>query len=196
MSYLNPPPPPPGAMPPPPPPPPPPGMGQFGQAGQDGDTSRPKLASWGIRLGGFLLDLLFVSIVQSIILVAVSAAVPKEIGTCTVNGQLELCKKPTSGGLAIIYITTIAMVAIYLIVYRGILVAKNGGTFGQRIVGVRVANEANGANLSPGQAIGRAFATLLSTFACYLGFLWPLWDSKKQTWHDKLSHSLVVMRNQ
>ena len=27
---------------------------------------------------------------------------------------------------------------------------------------------------------------------CYLGFLWPLWDDKKQTWGDKVASSSCI----
>jgi hypothetical protein len=27
---------------------------------------------------------------------------------------------------------------------------------------------------------------------CLLGYLWALWDERKQTWHDKVVNSIVV----
>ena len=38
----------------------------------------------------------------------------------------------------------------------------------------------------------RACASILSIFSCGLGWLWPLWDREKQTWHDKLAGTVVV----
>jgi hypothetical protein len=32
----------------------------------------------------------------------------------------------------------------------------------------------------------------VSGFALLLGYLWMLWDGEKQTWHDKVSNSVVV----
>jgi uncharacterized RDD family membrane protein YckC len=34
-----------------------------------------------------------------------------------------------------------------------------------------------------------------SAIPLYLGFLWMLWDNKKQTWHDKAAGTVVVARN-
>ena len=33
----------------------------------------------------------------------------------------------------------------------------------------------------------------LSMAIFFLGFLWMLWDSRQQGWHDKLAHTIVVM---
>ncbi|WUN50496.1 RDD family protein [Streptomyces sp. NBC_00306] len=30
------------------------------------------------------------------------------------------------------------------------------------------------------------------SIACYLGWLWPLWDAKKQTFADKVCNTVVV----
>jgi uncharacterized RDD family membrane protein YckC len=32
----------------------------------------------------------------------------------------------------------------------------------------------------------------VSGYVCLLGYLWMLWDDKKQTWHDKMVGSNVV----
>ena len=45
---------------------------------------------------------------------------------------------------------------------------------------------------SKGQLIGRYFAYYLSTIPLGLGFLWIIWDPKKQGWHDKLAGTVVV----
>ena len=35
-------------------------------------------------------------------------------------------------------------------------------------------------------------ATILSALPCFLGYLWPLWDAKKQTFHDKIVNTYSV----
>ena len=39
---------------------------------------------------------------------------------------------------------------------------------------------------------GRRLASYLSAIPCYLGFLWPLWDQRKQAWHDMIAKTVVV----
>src|SRR5262249_17259878 len=43
-----------------------------------------------------------------------------------------------------------------------------------------------------GRGFGRYFASLLSGVVFGLGYLWMLWDPKKQCWQDKLVQTLVV----
>lgn len=43
-----------------------------------------------------------------------------------------------------------------------------------------------------GRAIGRGFARYLSAIPCGLGYLWMLWDPQKQTWHDKITDTVVI----
>jgi hypothetical protein len=41
-------------------------------------------------------------------------------------------------------------------------------------------------------AFVRQICHILDALPCYLGFLWPLWDRKCQTFADKIMHTLVV----
>jgi hypothetical protein len=43
-----------------------------------------------------------------------------------------------------------------------------------------------------GMGIGRHLLHILDALPCYLGFLWPLWDGKRQTFADKIVKSVVV----
>ena len=44
-----------------------------------------------------------------------------------------------------------------------------------------------------GAAVGRyLFAAFISGNFLLLGYLWSLWDDRKQTWHDKVVSSVVV----
>jgi uncharacterized RDD family membrane protein YckC len=40
--------------------------------------------------------------------------------------------------------------------------------------------------------VGRYFAYFVSTIPFCLGFLWVAFDKRKQGWHDKLAHTVVV----
>ena len=43
-----------------------------------------------------------------------------------------------------------------------------------------------------GLSIGRAFLHIVDALPCYLGYLWPLWDQKRQTFTDKILNTVVV----
>jgi hypothetical protein len=41
-------------------------------------------------------------------------------------------------------------------------------------------------------AFARDIVHLLDSLPCYIGFLWPLWDAKRQTFADKILSTVVV----
>ncbi len=43
-----------------------------------------------------------------------------------------------------------------------------------------------------GRAGLRYVGRIASTIPCLLGYFWMLWDSEKQTWHDKIATTVVV----
>lgn len=69
-----------------------------------------------------------------------------------------------------------------------------GGTWGKRVVGIRVVSIHDGKPIGLGRSFLRYLISLLGSGALYLGWLWMIWDKKKQTWHDKAAGSIVVRR--
>lgn len=65
------------------------------------------------------------------------------------------------------------------------------GTLGKRAVGIRVTT-LDGDRISFARASGRHFAKFLSTLILLIGYFMMLWDSKKQTLHDKMAETLVT----
>jgi uncharacterized RDD family membrane protein YckC len=57
---------------------------------------------------------------------------------------------------------------------------------------VRVVDENTGAIIGIPRAIVRNVARILSGLVFGLGYLWMLWDPRKQTWHDKIANTVVV----
>jgi len=74
--------------------------------------------------------------------------------------------------------------------YLGHLEGVTGQTPGKAIQGTRLVNE-NGELLGSGAGIGRKFLHILD-FICFIGFLLPLVDAKRQTFADKIMNSYVV----
>ncbi|WP_051967040.1 RDD family protein [Kitasatospora mediocidica] len=76
-------------------------------------------------------------------------------------------------------------------------IAYQEGTTGQspgkKTVGTMVLREEDGQLLGAGRAIARRFLHALDALCCLLGYLWPLWDAKRQTFADKLVSSVVII---
>ena len=77
----------------------------------------------------------------------------------------------------------------YSVYFEG---TQNGQTIGKKMQGIRVVPNGGG-TMDPGKAVIRYVCKFVSSFLCGLGYWWMLWDQDKQTWHDKLSSTSVVV---
>jgi uncharacterized RDD family membrane protein YckC len=157
----------------------------------------PPLASWGARLGALLLDFLMFGLVPFGLMLAgyvqIGIKAANRLDDCSNAGiPDDSCPTPhvAGGSIALILIggALSLAVGIFLIYREG----ATGQTPGKRIAGIRLLKEQDGSTLGFGLALGRRFAHALDSFACYIGWLWPLWDSKNQTFADKLVKSVVI----
>ena len=79
-----------------------------------------------------------------------------------------------------------------LLVFYWLFCVETGAeTPGMRWVGLRVVSF-DGQPLTAHQRFTRAWATVLSTTALGLGFVWSLADEEKLTWHDRLSKTFLT----
>ncbi len=85
----------------------------------------------------------------------------------------------------------ISLVSVAYIAYIGYLEGITGQTPGKAIMGTRLVN-AQGELIGSGAGIGRKFVHILDNIVCFLGWLLPLVDSKRQTIADKVMSTYVV----
>ncbi len=68
---------------------------------------------------------------------------------------------------------------------------QNGQTIGARALKFKVMRE-DGKKLDALTAFIRYIGYIISGVVFCLGFLWVIWDKKKQGWHDKMAQTVVV----
>jgi len=181
------------------PPPPPPGRfpSSFptGGSGGYGGSAEVPYAGWGTRLGGYLID-----VVIFIPVLVVLALAFRHTHTLEVHLMTRRNGSTTRRSVSLL---SPLVTAVAFVVYATIL---NGGARGQTVgmmaVGVRVVREGAHDALGYGRAFWRAlaeqFLRILAAVTLILGVVWlldmlfPLWDSKKQTLHDKIVKSVVL----
>jgi uncharacterized RDD family membrane protein YckC len=71
---------------------------------------------------------------------------------------------------------------------------SRGYTPGDAALRIRVVDirDRPGEVIGYGRAFGRWLMSIVSTIALLLGYLWMIWDPRKQTWHDKVARSLPI----
>ena len=76
---------------------------------------------------------------------------------------------------------------------RWITAGRTGQSLGKRVIKISLISEANGQPIGALNAFLRDLVHILDGIA-YIGYLWPLWDEKKQTFSDKIMKTIVVHR--
>ncbi|MEU3264120.1 RDD family protein [Streptomyces bacillaris] len=137
-------------------------------------SGMPQLAHWGLRAGGLIIDALVIGLPYGI-LVGIGGAMGDAAG----------------GVIALLGVLLMIGLVIWQLYQEG----TTGQTIGKKAVGIRLLREADGRPLGFGMAFVRRLAHFLDSIACYIGWLWPLWDEKKQTFADKVCSSVVVKAN-
>lgn len=156
------------------------------------EATRP-YATWGIRLGGYLIDLVIFAVVLVILIVVFRHSHTLEVHAMAKKGTRR------RSFTAVPFIITAALYIVYGTLLCG---SARGQTVGMMAVGVRAVRDDTFAVLGYGRALARAviegFFRLLSLLSIFLGLvwlldmLWPLWDGKRQTLHDKVAGSVVL----
>ncbi|GIE75156.1 hypothetical protein Aph02nite_11060 [Actinoplanes philippinensis] len=149
-------------------PPPPYGQSPYGQPAP--------YAGWGSRVGAYLIDSLCVA-PFGILAAVFGSSVDPATGLPSFNASYFL------------FLILGFVVAGY---NRWFQAGRTGQSWGRKALNIRLLNEATGGPIGAGGAFVRDLAHILDGLSCYIGFLWPLWDDKKQTFADKICNTLVV----
>jgi uncharacterized RDD family membrane protein YckC len=141
----------------------------------------PRLASWGRRLVAITLDGLILLIPAGI-----------GIGLVFLGGDDGPRTAVAVAGVVLVILS----ITVFQGVYYTVLIARSGQTLGKRALGIKVIDEAGGGSIGYGRAFGRWLVPFVLGWFCGLlnivDGLWPLWDERNQTWHDKVANSVVV----
>ena len=206
-----PPPPPPGGYPPPPPPqgggypPPPPPQAAGGYhappqatAGYPPPTAGrplPKEAytPWFTRVLAWVIDFIPVAILEGIGYGLLFGT--RETACITDTSEYDLGEFCATGastlGQASFIITWLLSIA-YLIWNYGYRQGTTGSSIGKSIMKFKVVSEKTGQPIGFGLSVVRQLAHIIDGAICYIGFLFPLWDPKRQTIADKIMTTVCL----
>ena len=92
----------------------------------------------------------------------------------------------------------VAMVAlpfrfVILFIYDTLMIGKFGATLGKMACKTKVVN-ANGTDLSFGQAAGRAAMKVVSFLTCLIGFIIAAFDAERRALHDRACGTRVIVK--
>jgi uncharacterized RDD family membrane protein YckC len=122
-------------------------------------------ANWGQRVGGYLIDYVPIFVLEL-------------IGIISRN--------------AIIWFLVLLASIGWWIYNRCIQAGRTGQSLGKKTLHLRLLSEKTGEPIGAGMAFARDICHILDSLACYIGWLFPLWDAKRQTFADKIVGTVVI----
>jgi uncharacterized RDD family membrane protein YckC len=132
----------------------------------------PPLAGWGSRVGGYLIDGI-IAWLPYLVLAVIGAIV--------------------GGSARTLFIVLGALIGIGITGYnRWFMAGRTGQSWGRSALNIRLIGERTGQPIGAGMAFVRDLAHIVDSLICYIGWLFPLWDAKKQTLADKIVQTVVV----
>lgn len=148
------------------------------------------LARWPRRAVAYIVDVFLQFLVPTVVLVVLVAR------DVTAGGAVGDVFGP--------FVLANGLTLVIILVYAPLLMARegrhNGQTLGKQLLGIRVLRE-DRRPFELGTALVREVAIKHMLFGLgyflllipnLLDALWPLWDERRQTLHDKLSSTVVV----
>jgi uncharacterized RDD family membrane protein YckC len=148
------------------------------------------LAPWWKRLVALLVDIGVLAVPYITIGVIVSSLAS--------NDQSTSYSPPPSGGAVFASVVVISVLfALPTVLYAGLMNGSvRGQSLGKMAMGIAVRDARGGGRLGFGRGIGRTLMAVLFVYLLVVPFvldlLWPLGDGRRQSWHDKVVHSIVV----
>ncbi|MEZ0065383.1 putative RDD family membrane protein YckC [Streptacidiphilus sp. MAP12-20] len=139
-------------------------------------------AGWGGRAVARIIDTFVIGIIPWIILFAADGP------SSTINADGSVSSNVGSFQLGAFFVNILVLIGI------GVMKGTMGQSLGQKAVNIHTVREADGQRLEIGPAVVREIAHVLDGICC-IGYLWPLWDAKKQTFADKIMNTVVAKSN-
>ncbi|OBI81792.1 hypothetical protein A5663_15685 [Mycobacterium sp. E740] len=104
----------------------------------------------------------------------------------------EFCQLQDSmvGQLSILVTSLLAL--IYVIWNYGYRQGTTGSSIGKSILKFQVVSEKTGQPIGFGMSVVRQLAHIIDAAICYIGYLFPLWDAKRQTIADKIISTVCL----
>ncbi|MCW2691206.1 MAG: hypothetical protein JWR37_6096, partial [Mycobacterium sp.] len=168
--------------------------GGYPQSGSSG-AALPKEAytPWLTRVLAWIIDYIPYGIILGIGY-GIQAAT-QETACVTDTSEYNMGEYCTTGnstlGVASVVIALVLGFA-YMIWNYGYRQGTTGSSIGKSIMKFKVVSEKTGQPIGFGMSVVRQIAHIVDAIICYIGYLFPLWDAKRQTLADKIMGTVCV----
>jgi uncharacterized RDD family membrane protein YckC len=151
-------------------------------------------AHWGRRVGAYLIDLapaILASIPFYVGYVMLYVQFFQAITTARDPSSLDLFTPGPGLWLMIIGLALLLASIGWQWYNRWLTGGRTGQSLGKRVLKIKLVAEVNGQPIGAVNAFLRDLLHVLDG-AAYVGYLWPLWDAKRQTFADMIMKTVVI----
>ena len=136
------------------------------------------LANWPQRVGAYLIDNLIAGIPAFLAIILFSGTQPGE--------------SPSAGASVVAFLLYLVSLGIWI--YNRVHPdGTDRQSWGKQVLNLRLVRMADGQPMGGGMAFLRDLLHILDALLCYLGFLWPIWDARRQClFSDKIMNTVVL----
>lgn len=148
-------------------------------------------AGWPKRVGAYLIDGIATSIAAFPIWIAYGILAATAEKTTLPDGTVQVTSN--GGGGVVVLMLLGALTGLAFFIWNTCLKGgRTGYSIGKGVLGIKLIGEQTGAPIGAGMAFLRYLCHIIDGIPCYLGYLWPLWDAKRQTFADKILSTVVI----
>jgi uncharacterized RDD family membrane protein YckC len=142
------------------------------------DGVEPELAGFSTRFISLLIDVVVIFSISALVLIT---------GTYIATDDLIFITQFSLNITAAIFFLLVIVCSSYFVFLEG----YGGKTIGKMVMGIEVIGD-DGGSIDIVKAFTRWAFSFFSASFFFIGFLWALFDTKSQTWHDKIAGTVVV----
>lgn len=111
-----------------------------------------------------------------------------------INDVSELERHQVNVYFALLITTQLIQLSL-ICVYTILLWYKFGTSPGKFLFGIRIVDASTFQKITLKQTITRFFSVIISVLPAFLGFVWSIFDKRSQAWHDKIAHTVLIVKD-
>ena len=152
----------------------------------------PDYANWFKRVGAYLIDQLAMALAGLPLWIGYGMAVASAETTTNADGTVTVSGEPSGASVLLMGLGALTTLAFFIwnTCFRQ---GRTGYSVGKSALGIKLIGEDSGQPIGAGMSFVRQLLHIVDSI-CYIGYLWPLWDRKRQTFADKILETVVLIQ--
>jgi uncharacterized RDD family membrane protein YckC len=150
-------------------------------------------ASWISRVGAYFIDAICGALAAFPAYVGYFMLVSQLYTTTSADGTTTEVHLKGSAAIPVTFMLIGGLTGLAFFIWNVCLrQGRTGATIGKSVLAIRTVSLSEGRPIGPVMAFVRYLCRFFDGLLCGLGYLWPLWDSKNQTFADKIVRTVVI----